>query len=103
MQHRIEVIHKQECKDPAGLSALADIRDLGIDAVQDVRVLDVFLVDGHLDADQVETLARQLFLDPVVQQHRVCGPDHPRWAWAEDGDVHTIEVKRRPGVMDPVQ
>ena len=103
MQYRIEVIHKQECQDPAGLSALADIRDLGIDAVRDVRVLDVFLVDGRLDADQIQTLARRLFLDPVVQQHRVCGPDQPRWPWAEDGDVHTIEVKRRPGVMDPVQ
>jgi len=103
MQHRIEVIHRQDCKDPAGLSALADVRDLGIRAVRDLRVVDVFLVDGSLEPDQVETLARGLFLDPVVQQYRVCGPDQPRWPWAEDGDVHAIEVKRRPGVMDPVQ
>ena len=49
MQYRIEVIHKKEWPDPAGLSALADIRDLGVEAARDVRAVDVFLVDGTLD------------------------------------------------------
>ncbi|MHC4481346.1 MAG: phosphoribosylformylglycinamidine synthase subunit PurS, partial [Planctomycetota bacterium] len=103
MQYRIEVIHKQDCKDPAGLSALADIRDLGIDAVRDVRAVDVFLVDGAIGADQVRTLTESLLLDPVVQQYRVCGPEQEPWPWAEADGVHSVEVKRRPGVMDPVQ
>ncbi len=103
MQYRIEVIHKQDCKDPAGLSALADIRDLGISAAGDVRVVDVFLVDGDIAVDQVRTLTERLFMDPIVQQYRFCGPDQERWPWAEDGPVHTIEVKRKPGVMDSVQ
>ena len=103
MQYRIEVIHKQECKDPAGLGALADIRDLGIEKVQDVRAVDVFLVDGRLDRAQVSVLTEKLFLDPVVQQYRICGPGEEPWPWAEEGPVHAIEVKRKPGVMDPVQ
>ncbi|KPK62820.1 MAG: phosphoribosylformylglycinamidine synthase [Planctomycetes bacterium SM23_32] len=103
MQHRVEVIHKEDCKDPAGLSALADVRDLGIRSVRDVRAVDVFLVDGELEPAQVRALTEALLLDPVVQRYRVCGPGQEPWPWAEDGDVHSIEVKRRPGVMDPVQ
>jgi len=103
MQYRIEVIHKQDCPDPSGLSALADIRDLGIRSVSDVRAVDVFLVDGNLSEDDVRVLTERLFLDPVVQQYRICGPDQEDWPWAEGPGVHTIEVKRKPGVMDPVQ
>ena len=103
MQYRIEVIHKEDCKDPDGLSALADIRDLGIEAVQEVHAIDVFLVDGHLSLDDARKLAEDLFLDPVVQQYRICGPDQETWDWAEGGEVHTIEVKRKTGVMDPVE
>ncbi len=103
MQYRIEVIHKQDCRDPAGLSALADIRDLGIDGARDVHAVGVFLVDGQLGRDEVCALAEKLFLDPVVQQYRICGPDQERWPWAEGPGVHSIEVKRKPGVMDPVQ
>ncbi|MHC4789417.1 MAG: AIR synthase-related protein, partial [Planctomycetota bacterium] len=82
---------------------MADIRDLGIDAVRDVRAVDVFLVDGAIGADQVRTLTESLLLDPVVQQYRVCGPEQEPWPWAEADGVHSVEVKRRPGVMDPVQ
>jgi len=103
MQYRIEVIHKQDCKDPAGLAALGDIRDLGIDAVQDVRTIDVFLVDGDITPEHARSLAERLLVDPVVQQYRICGPDQEPWPWAEGEGVHTIEVKRKPGVMDPVQ
>ena len=103
MQYRIEVIHRRECKDPAGLSALADIRDLGVKGVRNVHAVDVFLVDGDLSPDQVRVLTERLFLDAVVQQYRICGPGQRRWAWAEGGSVHAIEVKRKPGVMDPVQ
>ncbi|MFO7955796.1 MAG: phosphoribosylformylglycinamidine synthase subunit PurL [Candidatus Brocadiia bacterium] len=103
MQYRIEVIHKQNCKDPEGLSALADVRDLGIEGVVDIRAVNVYLVDGELDRQQVRRLTERLFLDPVVQQYRVCGPEQESWPWAEEGQVHSIEVKRKPGVMDTVQ
>jgi len=103
MQYRIEVIHKPDCKDPGGLKAMGQIRDLGIECVQDVRAVSVYLVDGELDPQQVRTLTEALFIDPVVQQYRICGLDEEAWPWAEGEGVHSIEVKRRPGVMDPVQ
>ncbi len=103
MQYRIEVIHRKDCKDPDGLSALADVRDLGIEGVEDIHALNVFLVDGELTRKQVCRLTEELFLDPVVHQYRICGPDQDEWPWAEGPGVHSIEVKRKPGVMDPVQ
>jgi len=103
MQYRIELIHKQDHKDPAGLAALADIHDLGVTDVADVRAVDVFLVDGELTGAELDTLVRRVFLDPVVQQYRVCGMGQTAWPWAEGDGVHAIEVKRKPGVMDPVQ
>ncbi len=103
MQYRVEVIHKEDCKDPEGLSALADVRDLGIRGVEQVHAIQVFLVDGALTCQETQELAERLFLDPVVQQYRICGPQQEPWPWAESGHVHTIEVKRKPGVMDPVE
>jgi len=103
MQHRIEVIHKQHCNDPGGLSALGEARDLGVKSVRDVRVLSVYIVDGALGDDELRLLSERLFLDPVVQQCRICGPRQEGWPWAEGKGVHTIEVSRKPGVMDPVQ
>ena len=103
MQYRIEVIHKPDCKDPDGLSALSEIRDLHIQSVESVRAINVYIVDGDLDEDGVRKLTENLFLDPVVQTYRICGPDQQEWPWAEGGDVHTIEVSRKQGVMDPVQ
>jgi len=103
MQYRIEVIHKKDCKDPDGLRALADVRDLGIEQVENIRTINVYLVDGELDRQQARRLTESLFLDPVVQQYRICDPDQERWPWLEEGQVHSIEVKRKPGVMDTVQ
>jgi phosphoribosylformylglycinamidine synthase II len=103
MQYRIEVVHREDVKDPHGLSTLADIQDLGIQAVQDVRVMSVFLIDGTPSSQDLAALAENLLLDPVVQTYRVCGAGQPIWAWEQRDDVHTVEVKRKPGVMDTVQ
>jgi len=103
MQYRIEVTHKPGHKDPDGVSALGEIHDLGIRSVEWVRSTDVFIVDGELERDELERLAEALFLDPVVEQYRVCGPGQPQWPWMEGPGTQAIEVSRKPGVMDPVQ
>jgi len=103
MQYRIEVSHRPGCKDPDGVGALSEIRDLGIEKAEWVRTVDVYLVTGELDDGQIDTLARELFHDPVVQEYRLCDGQQMGWDWAQKSDVHTIEVSRKPGVMDPVQ
>jgi len=103
MQYRVEAVHKQDCRDPEGVGALSGAHDLGVAGLQNVRVISVYIVDGELAEDELRLLAERLFLDCVVQQYRICGPEQEHWPWAEDGEVHTIEVSRKAGVMDPVQ
>ncbi|MFP4176576.1 MAG: phosphoribosylformylglycinamidine synthase subunit PurL [Candidatus Brocadiia bacterium] len=100
-QYRIETIHKKERKDPDGLSALGEAQDLGIAGIERIHAMDVYIVDGNPDIHEIRQLAENLFIDPVVQEYRVCGIDDITWPWAEEGEVHTIEVNRKPGVMDP--
>ena len=103
MQYRIEVIHKPDCKDPEGLSALAEAQDLGIESVRNVRAVEVYIVDTELDEDLIRELTEKLLVDPVVQRYRICGQNQQPWPWAEGEGVHTIEISRKQGVMDPVQ
>jgi len=103
MQHRVEVTYRGSYKDPDGVSVLSDICDLGISSVDDVRTICVYIIDGEVEGAQLGGIAGSLLSDPVVQQHRICGPDQPPWPWVEGGDVRTIEISRKQGVMDPVQ
>ncbi|MBS3763311.1 MAG: phosphoribosylformylglycinamidine synthase, partial [Planctomycetes bacterium] len=103
MQYRIEVIHKPDAKDPEGLSAIAEARDLGVESVTEINSVDIYIVDGKLNEEEACQLSEQLFLDPVVQEYRICNGDDITWDWAETRDAQTIEISRKQGVMDPVQ
>jgi phosphoribosylformylglycinamidine synthase II len=94
---RVEVSVKPSLPDPRGESLKADIRDLGIATVQQVRVSDVYLLEGDLSRKELETICRQLLADPVVEQYSIGeAPPAPP-------DAHAIEVAYNPGVMDPVE
>ncbi|MEL7338124.1 MAG: phosphoribosylformylglycinamidine synthase, partial [Planctomycetota bacterium] len=63
-----------------------------------------FLIEGNLDQDAAEQLAKQLLVDPVTQRSivgRVGGlslaaaPEHV------DDDATVVHVLPKPGVMDP--
>ncbi len=103
-QYRVEVIHKSDCKDPEGLSALGEAQDLGITSIDDIRAVDVYIVDGQLDDDEIHEITEKLFLDPVVQRYRICGRDEEEWpVQAKESGIHTLEISRKQGVMDPAQ
>jgi phosphoribosylformylglycinamidine synthase len=85
--------------DPEGDKLEKDIRDIGITAVKQARVSDVYLLEGELDEAEVEKIGQELLADPVVED----------FSWGEgplshigDRDVHVIEVAYNPGVTDPV-
>lgn len=95
MPHRIEVAIKPDLPDPAGIAVKAQLaEDLAI-AVADVRVLDVYTIDGALGADALDRVRRELFTDPVTQISAVDA------SLARDYD-YVIEVGYRPGVTDNV-
>jgi phosphoribosylformylglycinamidine synthase II len=93
---RVEVEVKPGLPDPRGEALKADIRDLGIATVQQVRVSDVYLLEGNLSQKELEKVCKLLLADPVVEQHSIGEP-------APSKDSQAVEVAYNPGVMDPVE
>ena len=91
--HRIEVHRRPETGDPLAETVH---RELAPEApgLTGVRRIEVYLIQGSLDLEDVERVARGLLADPVMQ-HPVFGSSNP----SETGAA--IEIHPKPGVMDP--
>ena len=95
MPHRIEVCLKSSLPDPTGRRISARIAsDLGF-AVGNLRVADEFIIDRSLSRKDLETLAEEVFQDPVIQDAVIDEPLAIPFDWL-------IEVGFRPGVTDNV-
>ncbi len=93
--YRIEVGLRPGLLDAAGASVKRDIsEDLHI-PVDDVRVVRVYTMLANLREDQVETLRRELFTDPVIEVSTLNKPLADEFSWI-------IEVGFKPGVTDNV-
>ena len=95
---RVEVSVKPDLPDPRGEALKADIRDLGIGGVQQVRVSDAYLLEGKLTPQELELICSQLLADPIVEQYAI-GHDSP----VNVQKARAVEVAYNPGVMDPVE
>lgn len=93
---RIEVSVKDGFPDPRGEALQKDIRDLGIMTVKQVRVSDIYLLEGKLNEVEVRRICQELLADPVVEEYSYREAPSP-------DDAHVIEVAYNPGVMDPVE
>jgi len=99
MIHRIEVRPKTQFGDPHAAGVFHQVQELGIDTVQAVRSARLFFLYGDLDAAAADRVARELVIDPVVEDYvLVTGEAAP----ADPAGSHVIEVHLKPGVMDPV-
>ncbi|MGC8657750.1 MAG: AIR synthase-related protein, partial [Desulfomonilaceae bacterium] len=95
MAHRIDVCLKQSLPDPAGKRLAGRIMsDLGLVA-EDIRVADSFIIDMDLDALALETIAEEVFRDPVIQDFTIDNPINLPFDWL-------VEVGYRPGVTDNI-
>jgi phosphoribosylformylglycinamidine synthase subunit PurSL len=97
---RVEVFRRSELDDPEGLHARAALRELGLRAVEDVRVGKGYLLSPQLGRATVERLAREILADPVLELARIDAPRTPPPGLRPA--QHRLLVARRPGVMDPV-
>jgi phosphoribosylformylglycinamidine synthase len=95
--YRVEVATKGEFFDPVGAGVVADTRDLSITSVEDVRFVKVYQVEGDLNEGEIDRIAGQLLADAVVEDFSHQGHLH-----MGEG-LSTIEVHKKPGVMDPVE
>jgi phosphoribosylformylglycinamidine synthase II len=94
---RVEVSVKPGFPDPRGEALQADIRDLGIAGVSQVRVSNIYLLEGKLSQEELDLICRELLADPVVEEYSIGESS------SAPQDAHTIEVAYNPGVMDPVE
>ncbi len=84
---RIEVRVKSGFSDPTGVAALHDLHLAGLRA-ESVRVHQIYFVAGVRDPARA---ARELFIDPVVEEQGALGRGV------------AVSVSKRPGVMDPAE
>ena len=95
MPHRINVCLKQSLHDPAGRRIASRIEsDLGF-KLDGLRVADSFIIDMDLDNAALETLAEEVFCDPVIQEVTIDEPLNLPFDWL-------VEVGYRPGVTDNI-
>ncbi|MBN2211139.1 MAG: phosphoribosylformylglycinamidine synthase subunit PurL [Sedimentisphaerales bacterium] len=98
MNWRIETFTRPEFTDAAANAVAGDIRQLGIDAVEAVQAIRVFLIEGDLDKAAVERIARELLADPVTEDYHVGRMAAPPGL----AQATLMEVYLKPGVTDPV-
>ncbi len=97
---RIEIQEKPGIFDSVGNGIRHDILDMGVASVQAVRVVQVFLIEGDIDARKAGRICRELLVDLVVQQYTLS--DCPVKARAHKG-LSEVEIAYNLGVMDPVE
>jgi phosphoribosylformylglycinamidine synthase II len=97
---RIEVSVRADFPDPRGNSLEMDIRDIGIMAVTQARVSDVYFLEGDLNGGEARRIGQELLVDPLVEDFS-CGEG--LLSHSNVGDAYNIEVTYNPGVTDPIE
>ncbi len=96
---RIDVWTREDLKDSAGETALAQLREMESQGIDSVRASRGYLLSSELDAKQVERAASELLADPVVDHYQILAPG--KATPATKNGTHRLEILRKPGVMDP--
>ena len=97
-QWRVEVFNRPGCDDIHGREVLADIKELGIDTIQEVQSARVFLIEGDFDDDFAKRIAAELLTDPVCENFYIGRSSAP----AGLAKATIIEIHLKSGVTDPV-
>ena len=97
-QWRFEVFSRPGSDDVHGREVLGDIKELGIDSVQEVQSARVFLIEGDFDADFAKRLADELLTDPICENFYIGRSSAP----AGLAKATIIEIHLKSGVTDPV-
>ena len=110
METRIEVFTKGHFPDSVGNEIAAEVVHVGITSVDEIRMVQVYLVEGDLSGDDIGRICDELLTDGLTQDY-ICINGlpgvpaggiklGPKW---QGNDAHSIEVTRKQGVMDPVE
>lgn len=98
MNHRIEIYNKPDFFDVHGEEVKASIKQLGIRTIEAVQAIRVFLLEGNLNPESLNRIARELLADPVSEEYHIGQMAAPPGL----AQATLIEVHLKPGVTDPV-
>lgn len=96
--HRIEVASQKPEWDAEGRAILHELRDSGLLGVEEVRFVRVYTFAGPISWEEADRIGRDFLSDPVADLYAVNRP-----VISSIPDLHAVEIRRRPGVMDPVE
>ena len=99
MNYRIEVATKPEYYCATAEGVLSDIKALGVASVEKVKFIQVYYIEGDLKKDEMDLICRKLLTDSVTSEYKFDGTIDVKLP----GNARIIEVRKKPGVMDPVE
>lgn len=81
--HTIEVAYNAGVTDPVEDTVMKAVRDLGVSSVRAVKTAKRYLIEGHLDEDQLEVICNRLLVNPIIQHvvksERFGFPENPQY------------------------
>ncbi|MBI4846486.1 MAG: phosphoribosylformylglycinamidine synthase subunit PurL [Candidatus Omnitrophica bacterium] len=98
---RVEVKYKDIVPDPVGHAIKRDIIDLGINTVEQVRMVQVFILEGGFTREQVKKISSELLCDSIIQVYEYGLLDELVFDRKPQRNFSVIEIAYNPGVMDP--
>ena len=88
--------------DRSAREIASDAAELGLPEQMRITTGRGFLVEGQLDAGQIDILATELLADTVVERTVTAVVGDRRLSVAPNGESEVVYVLPKPGVMDPV-
>jgi len=66
-QYSVEVTYNPGVTDPVEETVMKAVRDLGIGDVRAIKTAKRYLIEGHLDENQLESISSKLLVNPIIQ------------------------------------
>ena len=94
--HAIEVAYTAGVTDPVEGTVIKALQDLGVEGVKGAKTAKRYLLQGQLDANQLEVICNRLLVNPIIQ-HVVKSedfgfPENPQYRFGlEHADISDSE------------
>ena len=98
----VDIYPLSEDADRMARNIAADAADLGVAENLQVAAARGYLLQGNLQPEEVERIARQLLADEVVERTVVGRVSDPALTASPGSLTRLVHVLPKPGVMDPV-
>jgi len=102
--HTVEVAYNAGVTDPVEETIMKAVRDLGVEGISRVKTAKRYLIQGQLDAYQLETICSRLLVNPIIQHivktEQFIFPRNPQYRFSLNrmdilNDVGLAEVRRQ--------